>query len=403
MVAFAGGAFGAALGGYPAFSLAGFLVVAGETVKVADQAGVAVGPVNQATAGTTGITASLGLGPALGPHVAFGGGVAAAAYAARRGVVDEDYLGYHPAKNVTESLGARPDVLVAGGAFGVVGLLLARGSAALNLPWYPVAFGIVGSAFLHRIAFGYPLVGDVDANVLDMTPFERGDRRAPRTHAVSSVAVGGVSRVAEIRGGRAKAGDSADSGGENADDTTIAGEGNAGGENAPTDPPHPRFEVEPWLPHQYRWGDVAVLGFAVGVFGAFAVYTTGSVFLAFGIAAASLAFLCLGLERMPVTYHMALPASVAVVGLAGGANPAILDGTLTPTELQTSVGLLPALLVGGVFGLIAGLAGELAQRVLYAHADTHLDPPAAGIVLTTALLALLDLLGLFVQNAIPTP
>jgi len=38
LAAFAGGAFGAAVGGYPAFSLAGLVVVAGEAAKVAGRA-----------------------------------------------------------------------------------------------------------------------------------------------------------------------------------------------------------------------------------------------------------------------------------------------------------------------------------------------------------------------------
>jgi hypothetical protein len=54
-------------------------------------------------------------------------------------------------------------------------------------------------------------------------------------------------------------------------------------------------------------------------------------------------------------------------------------------------------------GALAGVLGELAGRVLYAHADTHLDPPAASIVLTTFLIGLLDVLGLLSQGVIPAP
>lgn len=361
IVAFAGGAFGAAVGGYPAFSLAGVLIVAGEAATVAGRS-TGAGAGESVSAGTAAITANLGLGPGLGPHVAFGGGVAAAAFAARRRAVDTDFP-YHQAKDVTVALGTRPAVLVAGGAFGVVGLLLARGSAAFGLPWWPVAFGIVGSAFLHRIAFGYPLVGNIRADLLDMTPFERGERRGPLTGADGPDGVNSA--------------DSADS--------------------------DARYLVEPWLPHQYRWGNVSLLGFVVGVFGAFVVYATGSVFLAFGISAASLAFLTLGLDRMPVTYHMALPASVAVLGLAGGADPGILPGGVTPGEFGNTVALPVALLVGGVFGLFAGLTAELAQRIFYAHADTHFDPPAAGLLVTTFLIAVLDLAGVFAQQTVPVP
>lgn len=373
IVAFAGGAFGAAVGGYPAFSLAGVLIVAGEAATVAGLS-TGAGAGESVSAGTAAITANLGLGPGLGPHVAFGGGVAAAAFTARRGAVDTDFP-YHQAKDVTVALGTRPAVLVAGGAFGVVGLLLARGSAAFGLPWWPVAFGIVGSAFLHRIAFGYPLVGNIRADLFDMAPFERGERRGPLTGA-----------------------DGAD--GVNSADSTDSAESMNSAGSADRDA---RYLVEPWLPHQYRWGNVSLLGFVVGVFGAFVVYATGSVFLAFGISAASLAFLALGLDRMPVTYHMALPASVAVLGLAGGADPGILASGVTPGEFVNTVALPVALLVGGVFGLLAGLTAELAQRIFYAHADTHFDPPAAGLLVTTFLIAVLDLAGVFAQQTVPVP
>jgi hypothetical protein len=38
-----------------------------------------------------------------------------------------------------------------------------------------------------------------------------------------------------------------------------------------------------------------------------------------------------------------------------------------------------AVLIGTVFGIIAGFGGELVARVVYAHGDTHVDPPA-GII-----------------------
>jgi hypothetical protein len=66
------------------------------------------------------------------------------------------------------------------------------------------------------------------------------------------------------------------------------------------------------------------------------------------------------------------------------------------------VGLVPTLLVGAVFGVVTALAGELAQRVLYAHADTHVDPPAAAIVVGSLLVAVLDVVGVFQQSLLPT-
>ena len=77
---------------------------------------------------------------------------------------------------------------------------------------------------------------------------------------------------------------------------------------------------------------------------------------------------------------------------------------LTPTLVQGSVGLGPALVVGVVFGVVGALAGELSQRILYAHAETHLDPPAASIVLTSLLLGVLSMAGVLPSAVwVPTP
>jgi len=374
VVAFGGGALGAALGAYPAFALSGFVVVVGEAARLAGGATIQTPwEASAVTLGTTGVTASVGLGPALGPHVAFGGGAAAAAYAARKGYLDTGFP-YYEAKNVTYSLGARADVLVVGGAFGVVGLLLAALSAGTlgaagdlpwpGLPWDPLMGSVVLSAFLHRLAFGYPLVGNVRGDVLDMTPFERGERRRP-VAGPAGTGSGGVEGGSESG--------------------AVGSEADAPG----------RYVVEPWLPHQSGWTSVTLLGAAAGAFGAFVAYATGSALLAFGLAAASTVFLSLGMERAPVTHHMVLPASVLVVGLAGGATG--------PSAVADALSLPVAAVAGAVAGALAGVLGELAGRVLYAHADTHLDPPAASIVVTTLLIGLLDVLGLLSQGVIPAP
>lgn len=363
-VAFAGGALGAALGAYPALALSGLVVVAGEAARVA-QGTLPTSASGPLALGMTSITASVGLGPAFGPHVVFGGGAAAAAYAARKGYLDTGF-DYYEAKNVTCSLGARADVLTVGGAFGVAGVLLAALSAGSlgaagglpwpALPWDPVWASVVLSAFLHRLAFGYPLVGNVRGDVLDMSPYERGERRRPVVDTGDAPRDGGVGPEADAAG---------------------------------------RYVVEPWLPYQSRWGSVALLGAAAGVFGAFVAYTTGSALLAFGITAASTLLLSLGVERAPVIHHMALPAGILVVGLAGGATE--------PSAVADALSLPVAVVAGALVGTLAGVVGEFAQRVLYAHADTHLDPPAASIVVTTLLLGLLDVLGLISQNVVPTP
>jgi len=336
VAAFAGGALGAAIGALPAFSLAGLLTVVGEVARIADSPTAIGGSADVAGYGSTdALTSVVALGPGLGPHVAFAGGVAATAYAARKGYIETDYR-YHEAKHVTMALGSRPDVLAVGGVFGVLGYLLTQLSAGAGLPVDPVFLSIVVSAVVHRLVLGYPLIGRLDAEVFDMSPFETGERR-------------------------------------------IAPDGGA------SDPPAGgrRLAVEPWLPHQYRWANVAVLGAVAGLFGAFVTRQTGSWLLAFGVAAAALAFLAVGAQWVPVTHHMVLPASIIAFAMPDAA-PAI------------------ALVAGGVFGLVGGVLGEGAQRVFYAHADTHFDPAALSIVLTSILIGALDVAGVFVQTVIPT-
>ncbi len=339
VLAFAGGAFGAAIGALPSFALAGLVVVLGETYELAwGTLGTGPLPVD--------LTGSVAFGPVLGPHVAFGGGAAALAYATKRGSLDTEF-DYHQAKEVTRGLGSKPDVLAVGGLFGIVGYWIATLSATLAVPVDPVALGVVGSALAHRLAFGYSLVGAHPRRWLDMGPFERG----------------------------ATAGDGAD---------TLADGGH---------------RVEPWLPYQYRWGNVLVLGAVVGVLGAYLAWLTASPFLAFGITVVALVFVNAGVAAIPVTHHIALPASTAVLALVDA--PA---GALTPTLVSGSVALSTALLAGLTFGVLGALLGELSQRVFYAHAETHLDPPAASIVLTSLCIGLLAIAGVLPSSVwVPVP
>lgn len=343
VAAFAGGAFGAAVGALPSFSLAGLVVVVGELYRVAAQTLRGVPP-------PVDVTGAIGFGVVLGPHVAFAGGAGAVAYAARRDSIDAEFP-YHDAKLVTRGLGSRPDVLAVGGAFGVVGHLVATASATLAVPVDPVALGVVGSALAHRVALGYSVVGARPGRLLDMSPFERH-------------------RTASADGGRAP------------DGTPSRAD---------------RPPVEPWLPYQYRWSHVAALGLVVGILGAYVAYLTASPFLAFGISVVALALLCAGVDGIPVTHHVTLPASTAVLALV---DAPMVD--LTPSLVAGSVPLGVALAVGAAAGLAGALLGELLQRVFYAHAETHFDPPAASIVVTSALLGLAALAGI-VPSAVWIP
>jgi len=339
IAAFAGGAFGAAIGALPAFCFTGFMVIAGEAANLLGQGLGEAAALDAAY--TAGVTGNIGFGPVFGPHIAFAGGAAAAAYAAKKdGAMYEPGDGdYHLGKDIAYALGTRPDVLAVGGVFGMVGWLGTAVSAGLALPWDPIAIMVVLSAALHRVVFGYPLIGSPGGSGLfDMTPFENGEKR-------------------------------------------VAADGGTGEAK--------RLAVEPWLPHQYKWGNVAFSGLIAGLLGGFIALSTGSAFLGFGISAASLTFLNLGVEKIPVTHHMTLPGSTAALAIF--ADPSGMSQVI-------------ALVVAGVFGVYGALAGEVVQRIFYAHSDTHFDPPAAAIVIATLTVAILSIAGVF-NNAswVPIP
>jgi len=237
VAAFAGGAFSATVGALPSFSLAGLMVIVGELYKLgARTVGVETLPVD--------ITGSMAFGVVLGPHVAFGGGAAALAYASKRGYLDTEFE-YHQAKEVTRGLGSRPDVLAVGGAFGIIGYWTATTAATVGVPVDPVALGVVVSALAHRLAFGYSLIGAAPNRWFDMTPYERA---------------------------------------------TTDGEPMADGGST---------TVEPWLPYQYRWSHVLSLGVLVGVLGAYVAYLTASAFLVFGISVVVLFLLNADVAEIP--------------------------------------------------------------------------------------------------------
>lgn len=358
IAAFAGGAFGAALGALPAFIFCGFMVIVGEAanqtgkILAADIPGVTPNEIG------IGFTGSVGFGPVFGPHVAFAGGVAATAYAAHKGYMDTGF-DYHEAKNISHALGTKPDVLAVGGVFGVFGMMVNQVSAGFGMPWDPIAMGVVVSAVAHRVVFGYPLIGSIKGkNIFDMTPFEREEMHTT-----------------------AEGGEIVADGSGNGEETALD---DSGSDTAPK-----RFLVEPWLPHQYRWAGVTMLGLVVGILGGYLVVATGSVFLGFGISAATLVFLNCGVEKIPVTHHITLPASTAAAALAGG---------------TTSMPMVPSLAIAAVFGITGALTGEVIQRTFYAHADTHFDPPATAIAINTFFIGMLFVVGVFPDHAwIPMP
>ena len=329
----AGGAFGAALGALPAFIFTGILVTGGA---------LSAAPGGQDAVGGVG----LGFGPVFGPHISFAAGTAAAAYAAKKGLVETGF-DYHNGKDITTALGSRPDILAVGAGFGVFGIALEQTLRNLAVPTDPIAITVVASAFLHRAVFGYSIVGVVSRKAggfMDMGPFEREEMREPG----EAIADGGMAAKE-------------------------------------------RLAVEPWLPNMYKWSHVASIGVFAGLASAYATLQTGSPFIGFGISAASLLFLNLGVDRIPVTHHITLPAgTVYLAAIAPGG--ALLAG----------LGPGVAVFIAGLFGVLGALVGEAFQRVFYAHGDTHVDPPAASIFITHSFLCLLVFLGVF-QTAVWVP
>jgi hypothetical protein len=141
ILSFGGGVFGAAIGGLPSFVLCGVCATIGLGIFWA-----------------TGEDTFLNLtawGPLLGPHIAFAGGVAAAAYAAKVGKLKSG------GKDIVSSLMGlnAPDVLIVGGVFGMLGYVLNWLAGLLPaLGGFPFTNGpsiaIIVSAMIVRLMFG---------------------------------------------------------------------------------------------------------------------------------------------------------------------------------------------------------------------------------------------------------
>ncbi|MFC3476320.1 hypothetical protein [Halobacterium litoreum] len=306
ITALAGGAFGAAIGALPAFIFTGFVVFLGEGVAILQRqvAGLEAVPEGELAAGITGV---IGFGAITGPHIAFAGGVAASAYAGKKyPEMEPEGWDYHFGKNILYAFGTKPDILAVGAIFGAVGMLITRVSGGLGVPTDGIALSVVLTALLARLAFGYPLVGSpAGSGYLDMTPFERGEKRAATD------------------GGTAQA---------------------------------DRLATEPWLPHQYKWAGVAAIGLVGGVLSGYIWLQTESIFMGYAISAMSLLFLELGVEKIPVTHHMTLMGSVgAIVAL--------------PMTESALVALLAAGALGAISGLVGEFTQRVLYSHSGTHVD----------------------------------
>ncbi len=136
LTAIGGGIFGATLGALPAFILTGFVAIAGNVV-------VACG-------GTADILGGVAFGSFLGPHIAFAGGVAAAAWAHRYGELE---AGGDILTPLAKYSSMKP--ILVGGVFGGIGYLLNYLFAGvLALPTDTVALTVVVSGFIARFVIG---------------------------------------------------------------------------------------------------------------------------------------------------------------------------------------------------------------------------------------------------------
>ncbi|WP_026895449.1 hypothetical protein [Clostridiisalibacter paucivorans] len=134
--AFGGGILGAALGALPAFIFTGFVGLIGIAVIAA---GGSAAILNDVTFGTL-----------LGPHIAFAGGVAAAAFAGNKREHLETGLDIITSLNKCKD----PMVLLVGGFFGIIGFVLNNLFVNMNIPTDTVALTVFVSGVIARILFG---------------------------------------------------------------------------------------------------------------------------------------------------------------------------------------------------------------------------------------------------------
>lgn len=136
VAAFGGGVIGAYMGALPVFILTGVIAIAGGIATMAGAADLSIG--------------FIAFGSYLGPHVAFAGGVGAAAYAGRMKKLESG-------TDILSSLNgiADPMTLFVGGIFGVLGaIIFYLVGTVTNIPTDHPATGVLILALVARFAFG---------------------------------------------------------------------------------------------------------------------------------------------------------------------------------------------------------------------------------------------------------
>lgn len=146
IAAFGGGVFAASIGGLPAFILTGVFAISGSVAGMCGAADASNVLLN-----------FIAFGPFFGPHIAFGGGVAASAFAKKKGLLESG------ADTATALSGFNdPSVLLVGGVFGVIGYLFKElvvmnvfaGTISNRLITDAPGFTVFCSAIVVRLVFG---------------------------------------------------------------------------------------------------------------------------------------------------------------------------------------------------------------------------------------------------------
>ena len=330
-----GGALGAAIGGNYAFGFTGLMILAAFGVKAATGSSVWFDYV--------------AFGPFFGPHVAFAGGAAAAAYAAnkRHYMVPNAHLSNsdvaQTGKDVSEPLARlnRPDVLLMGSLFGMGGYAVKIGID--NIPWLgahtdSVAMTVIISGMTARLVFGGSLMNPEKYNA------------------------GASGFMAKI---------------------------------APT-------ADHAWLRSQERPSQFLTIGMLFGIAaGAVSVavatidgFAAVAQTLPFAMSAVVIFWLVLG-HQMPVQHHATIVAGLFAVKFlpifVGGSefhwNGAWFEaGKAGAWDSNTWMMAALVILLAGVAGAISMSLAELSNRLFYARGNSHIDPPAMAIWISTILI-----------------
>lgn len=312
-----GGYFGAAIGGNFAFTLTGFMILFSWGIFAVGGSDIGFNYV--------------AFGPVMGPHITFAAGVAGAAYAMHKGLIESG----RDASSPLARLG-RLDVLLVGAAFGAFGYLFNIGLSFI--PWFgshidTVALTVFTSNVLARLIWGNGLLSPQNYNK------------------------GATSFMKKI---------------------------------APNDSYFwLRYQEKPgqYLPLGFFAGGMAA---AVSIM--LAHYVQGgsawAQTLPFAISAIIIGFLILGAE-MPVQHHITIIGGLAAVKfmpvLAGAGFE--WNATWTSATWMVAIG---AVLIGCVFGMISAFLGEFQSQLFHQRGTTHVDPPAAAIWVSTLLVLTLS-------------